>query len=76
MTISTTANIVPIGRLAHGLQSAAYDLRQQAIEGGNIEGWRLARRMRDVDTLHQCRVVERDLKIYLQRHPMSLSDVA
>ncbi|MBC7504256.1 hypothetical protein FNL55_15560 [Tardiphaga sp. vice352] len=77
MTIwPTSANIVPIGRRAYCLQNAAYDLRQHAIEGGNIEGWRLARRMRDADTLHQYRVVERELKIYLQRHSLSLSDVA
>lgn len=77
MTIwPTSANIVPIGHRAHCLHNAAYGLRQQAIKGGNIEGWRLARRMRHANTLHQCTVVERELKIYLQRHPMSLSDVA
>ena len=77
MTIwPTSANIVPIERRARCLQNAAFDLRQHAIEGGNIEGWRLARRMREATTQHQCGLVERELNIYLQRHPVSLSDVA
>jgi hypothetical protein len=77
MTIwPTSANIVPIGRRAHSLHHAAYGLRQQALKCGNIEGWQLARRMRDADTLQQCTIVERELKIYLLRHSMSLSEVA
>lgn len=66
-----------IGHRARSLQSSAYALRQHAINAGaDIEGWRLARRMRDAETLHQFGAVEYELGRYLQRNPLDLSKVA
>lgn len=65
------------GPRARTRQSSAYVLRQHAIKiGGDLEGWRLARRMRDAETLHQVTAVERELGRYLQRHPLELPRVA
>jgi hypothetical protein len=53
-------------RRAHAMQQSAYALRQQALNGGSIEGWRLARRMRDATTLKQLSAVETELGLYLR----------
>ena len=53
------------------LQRSAYRLRQHAIRSGSdIEGWRLARRMRDADSLPQALAAERDFGIYLRTHAL------
>ncbi len=65
------------GHRARTRQSSAYALRQHAISiGGDLEGWRLARRMRDAATPHQVRAVESELGRYLQRHSLELPNVA
>lgn len=46
-------------RLAQ-LRDAAYNVRQRAIStGGDLEGWRLARLMRDAQSSSQLNVAER-----------------
>jgi hypothetical protein len=63
------------GHRALSLQHSAYELRQHAINGGDFEGWRLARRMGDAETLHQFTAAEYELGHYLQRNPLDLSKV-
>ena len=43
------------------LKLAAYRLRQDAIEDGNFEGWRVARLVRDASTIDQIREAHRRL---------------
>jgi hypothetical protein len=65
------------GDHARACQSSAYMLRQHAINtGGDIEGWRLARRMRDAATLHQFIAVAGELATYMQSHTLELPKVA
>jgi len=64
-------------RRARTLQTSAYTLRQHAISaGGDLEGWRLARRMRDAASLREVSAVERELGSYLRTHRVTLSHVA
>ena len=58
------------GRRVLNLQSTAYTLRQHAISrGGDIEGWRLARKMRDVASLNQVDAIEQEFGSYMRtRH--------
>ena len=59
------------------LQSTAYTLRQQAISrGGDIEGWRLARRMRDVASLNQVDEIEREFGSYLRTRQIEWARIA
>ena len=65
------------GRRSRTLQGSAYTLRQHAIKsGGDLEGWRLARRMRDAASWRELTTVERDLGQYLQTHRVDLPNVA
>ena len=65
-----------IGCRFRSLKESAYALRQHAINGGrDLEGWRLSRRMRDAETLHQFSALENEFGHYLQRHPLNLSRV-
>jgi hypothetical protein len=77
MTYSQTSQANTFGIRAQSLQSSAYALRQHVIKGGSdIEGWRLARRMREASSLHQFSAVERELGDYLQRHRIDLTNAA
>ena len=65
------------GHRARSLQGSAYTLRQHAINsGGDLEGWRLARRMRDAASLRELTSAERDLSRYLSVHQVELPKVA
>lgn len=77
MTNAPTPIDHTVGHLGRSLQRSAYVLRQYAINGGgDLEGWRLARRMRDAETLHQFSSVESELGRYLKRNALDLSKVA
>ncbi|MET0724527.1 MAG: hypothetical protein ABWY64_27375 [Tardiphaga sp.] len=53
------------------LRSSAYRLRQHAIKtGGDIEGWQLARRMRDADSVPAALAAERDFGAYVRSHAL------
>ena len=73
MTNAQTSTDYSAGHRARSLQGSAYALRQHAIVGGDIEGWRLARRLRDAETLDQFNTLEHELGHYLQRNPLDLS---
>lgn len=62
---------------ARSLRISAYSLRQHAINGGSdIQAWRLARRMREANTVHQLSAVERELEVYMRRNPSYLPAAA
>lgn len=44
------------------LKSMAYRLRQEAIQNGDLETWRIARLIRDASTAEQVSEAERRLK--------------
>lgn len=63
-------------RLSTLLQSADR-LRLHALGvDGDIEGWRLARQMRDAVSLPQAMAAERDFGIYQREHKLNLAIVA
>ena len=74
MTKTQTSMDHSVGHRARSLQSSAYAVRQHAIDGGDIEGWRLARRMRDAETLDQFSTLEHELGHYLRRNPLNLAN--
>lgn len=50
------------------LNDSAHDVRQWAVDHGqDIEGWRLARLMRDADTDTQVKIAERRYGLWLRR---------
>ena len=73
-------NAASVNSSRHGfrdLEGSAYALRQHAIASGrDLEGWRLARRMRDAASLRELNSVQRDLGSYLTAHDVELPQVA
>jgi hypothetical protein len=60
-----------------GLQDTAYRVRQQAISaGGDLEGWRLARAMRDVTSYADADAIELKLAIWLKARTLDCSVAA
>ena len=58
-------------------QTTAYALRQLALgPRGDLEGWQLARRMRDATTLPQVTTVERQLVLWLRTRGLVLPQAA
>ena len=75
--MSDTGNLMNLlsARRTLSLQGVAYLLRQQAIaNGSDLEGWRLARRMRDAATDNQLSDVEQELGRYIQRNTSQTRD--
>ncbi|MDB5652898.1 MAG: hypothetical protein JWQ94_511 [Tardiphaga sp.] len=69
-------DVANTGRVLN-LQSTAYTLRQHAINAGrDLEGWRLARRMRDVASPNQIDALEHELTRYLHSRRVRLASVA
>jgi hypothetical protein len=55
------------GQRCRTLSFAAYAVRQRATrDGGDIEGWRLSRLMRDAETDTQVNVAELKYSVWLQ----------
>ena len=53
------------------LNVAAHAVRQRATrDGGDIEGWRLSRLMRDAETDAQVNVAEQGYNVWLQNIPL------
>ena len=50
------------GQAAHTLEDAGFLLRQHGLKYGNIEEWRLGRRMRDAETPNECAAFEVGLR--------------
>ena len=65
------------GRRLSELRSNAYQVRQFSLGAkGDLEGWQIARLMRDAVTLPQINTVERRLKVWLQTRSLRLPRVA
>lgn len=65
------------GRRLSELRSNAYQVRQFSLGAkGDLEGWQIARLMRDAVTLPQINTVERRLKVWLQIRSLRLPRVA
>ncbi|UZE46873.1 hypothetical protein [Rhodopseudomonas sp. P2A-2r] len=79
MTIDFTAmrqTLAP-GRRLSTLHSNAYQVRQISLGArGDLEGWQIARLMRDAATLPQINTAERRLKIWLQIRSLKLPQAA
>jgi hypothetical protein len=64
------------GRLSR-LQETAYNVRQHAISaGGDLEGWRLARAMREASSLHEAASAEHKLTAWLRARALDRAAVA
>jgi hypothetical protein len=79
MTIDFTAmrqTLAP-GRRLSALRSNAYQVRQFSLGAkGDLEGWQIARLMRDAVTLPQVNTAERRLKVWLQIRSLKLPQAA
>jgi hypothetical protein len=53
------SNLNEIDIVKHRLKRAIYELRHEAIETGDFEGWRISRSARDASTIEQLREAER-----------------
>lgn len=78
MVQSNTSGHSPIsGKRLRDLKDAAYNVRQRAIStGGDLEGWRLARLMRDAKSLPQANVAESRFGVWLLAHSHAVDRVA
>ena len=78
MVHSNTSGHSPIDRnRLRDLKNAAYNVRQRAIDtGGDLEGWRLARLMRDARSLPQARAAEHIFSIWMRSHSPAIDRVA
>jgi len=64
------------GRLT-ALRHSAYRLRQHSIRaGGDIEGWQLARRMRDAESGPQAIAAEHEFRLYMRAHALEAAMAA
>jgi IS5 family transposase len=62
------------GQRCHTLNVAAYAVREQAVTRGcDLDGWRLARSMREANTDTQVNAAERDYGVWLRR-PISFQE--
>jgi hypothetical protein len=58
-------------------QTTAYEVRQLALgPRGNLEGWRVARLMRDATTLPQVTTAERKVGLWLRSRGLVLPQAA
>lgn len=65
------------GPRLNALRSNAYQVRQFSLGAkGDLEGWQIARLMRDAVTLPQISTVERRLNVWLQIRSLRLPQVA
>lgn len=78
MVHSNTSGHSPIDqKRLRDLKNAAYNVRQRAIDaGGDLEGWRLARLMRDARSLRQTQAAERIFGIWMRSHAPAIDQVA
>jgi len=56
-----------IGIMKHRLERAVYEMRREAIETGDFEGWRLCRYARDASSLEQVQDAERRVARWWRR---------
>jgi hypothetical protein len=56
------------GVLQQRLKRAVYDMRREAIETGDFEGWRISRYAKDAESLEQLQAAERRVAEWWRRH--------
>lgn len=78
MVHSNTSGHSPVyGKRLLDLKDAAYNVRQRAIStGGDLEGWRLSRLMRDARSLPQANAAEHRFGVWLLTHSRAVDRVA
>lgn len=75
--LNTSGHSRIYGKRLRDLKDAAYNVRQRAIDtGGDLEGWRLARLMRDAKSLLQANAAERSFGAWLHSHSPTVDQVA
>jgi hypothetical protein len=58
-------------------QARAYEMRQLALgPNGDVDGWRLARLLRDATTVMQTVAAERQLRLWLRSRGLALVNAA
>lgn len=54
--------------LQHRLKRAVYEMRREAIDTGDYEGWRISRYARNAETIEQLKTAERWVAQWWRRH--------
>jgi hypothetical protein len=70
MRVINGKRVASFGQRCHDLNIAAVAVRERAVmRGCDLDGWRLARLMRDASTDAQVNVAERKFDAWLQGNP-------